>query len=162
MKSSMPRHHWRSGTALVLPAVRRLLHCMNKERVKPERLFRPSKHEGLHALTALSGVQMRGEVPSRVPGSPLDGSRLSRTHSEGFGRGTARQKRVAGKGRALMQRFCHAFASAGVGESRSVEDVEDDDSGAVCLSCYLSREARMRGCDAQAAVWTGGDYGVRS
>jgi hypothetical protein len=37
-----------------------------------------------------------------------------------------------------MQRFCQAFASAGVGESRSGED---DDSGAVCSSCYLSREA---------------------
>lgn len=66
----------------------------------------------------LSGVQMRGEVPSRVPGSPLEGSRLSRTHSEDFGRGTARQKRVAEKGRTLMQRFCQAFASAGLGWAR--------------------------------------------
>ena len=30
MKSSMPRHHWPSVTVLVLPAVRRLLHRMNK------------------------------------------------------------------------------------------------------------------------------------
>ena len=52
------------------------------------------------------------------------------------GRSASPKKEVA-----LMQRFCQAFASAGVGESRSGEDVEDDDSGAVCSSCYLSREA---------------------
>lgn len=51
----------------------------------------------------------------------------------------ARQQRVAEKGRALMQRFCQAFASAGGwGERGKVaEDVDGDDSGVVCLSCQL-------------------------
>ena len=98
---------------------------------------------------------MRGECRrSRVPRLPLDDSRLSRSHSEGFGRGTARQKRVAGKGSALMQRFCQAFASAGGSESRRAKgEVEDDDSGVVCSSCYLSTLARMRCAGGRLDRW---------
>ena len=90
----------------------------------------------------LSGVQMRGEVPSRVPGSPLDGSRLSRSHSEDFGRwysaAEARRRKGKDANAALLPGVCECW---GGHESRSGEDVEDDDSGVVCSSRYLSREA---------------------
>ena len=59
----------------------------------------------------------------------------------------ARRPKGKGANAALLPGVCEC---AGVGESRSGEDVEDDDSGAVCSSCYLSREAE------QDAICAGG------
>jgi hypothetical protein len=114
------------------------------------------EREGL-AFTALSSVQMRhaGTLLACHAYHWTAGG-LSRSHSEGFERGIGWQQRVAEKGRALMQRFCQVFV-----ESLGMLDacMWRTTTAAWC-ACLFRWQA---GCDAQAAVWTGGDYdGVRS
>lgn len=50
----------------------------------------------------------------------------------------ARRRKGKDANAALLPGVCECW---GGHESRSGEDVEDDDSGVVCSSCYLSREA---------------------
>jgi hypothetical protein len=88
MKSNMPRHHWTSSTAL-WPAVRRLLHCMNKGRskVERERLFLASWTAGERG-SRIYRAQRRADATrgyaARLPRLPLDGRRAVKVAFRGL------------------------------------------------------------------------------
>jgi len=148
MKSSLPRHHW--AVVRSLPAVRRTPALHEQGRNKVERtpfLIASSRRKRVcinRAQRRADARRRRCRLRARVPRLPLDGSRLSRSHSEGFGRGTARQQRVARKGRALMQRFCQAFASAG-GRGQRRMSTAAWYACRVLLAIWPGRQDAMRG-----------------
>lgn len=151
MRFSMPRHHWAGGT--LLPAVRRTpaLH----EQGRRQRLFLLVEQE---ERVCINRAQRRADATR---------STLLACHAYHWTAGgcqggiprvsvvvQARQQRVAQKGRALMQRFRQAFASAGVRERKSRR------MWTATTAAWYACPAICPGCDAQVAVWTGGDEGV--
>lgn len=139
---------------LVLPAVRRLLQRMNKGGRRRSESNENAFFDRLSRRICIYRAQRRADARrSTVSRTRLAIGRQSpvkepfRGFWSWYSAAEARRPKGMGANAALLPGVCKC---AGVGESRSGEDVEDDDSGAVHSSCYLSREAE------QDAICAGG------
>jgi hypothetical protein len=158
----------RRGTALAWRRTSPALHEQGPEQRSNVNAFslqaglqereREREREGLHlprSAACRCDTRVRWSLVTLTIGRQAS---LSRSHSEGFGRGTGRQQRVAERGRALMQRFCQVFVCV-LGRARR-------ESLGWMLGLGGRRQRRgmlvyiffSRRQEAAAAVWTGGDY----